>query len=194
MVTSNEKIGSSPSLGELLFSPESQDVTGSSENFAISSIDKAIWAARKVVEARTRISSRKALADSYKARIDMWLEKSNTEDNDSLRFFMNHLKPYAEREIAKQRKSKTLILPGVSLSLRKKPDRLEILNEDEVIAYCETFMPKAIVVKKSISKTVLKASILTGTLPPSVEFIPGEDELYVSEDSEEIVAKNQHVA
>ncbi len=173
---------SSPDLGELLFSPESIDVTTNAEDFSITSIEMATWAARKVIQARTRVAERKTLAERYKARIDQWVNDANKEDDDSTEFFMNHLKPFAEREIGKQRRSRTLHLPGAELCMRKKPDRIEILDEQEAIIYCEEYLPSALIIKKSLSKTVLKASMHSGELPPSVSFIPGEDELYVNAD------------
>lgn len=184
---------SSPSLGELLFSPENMDVTSEAEDFAVRSIEMAAWAARKVVDARARISARTELADRYKNRIDEWLKKSCSEDSESIEFFMSHLKPFAEREIGCQRRSRTVHLPGASLSLRKKPDRFEILDEAEAIAYCEESLPEVIVIKKQISKTALKQCLHKG-LPPSIAFVPGEDELHISADTAQSVSNDRHAA
>lgn len=184
---------SSPSLGELLFSPENMDVTSDDEDFGIHSIEMAAWAARKVLDARARISSRTELADQYKSRIEEWLKKASTEDSDSISFFMSHLKAYAEREIGRQRRSRTFHLPGASLSLRKKPDRFEILDELEAIAYCESSLPEALIIKKQISKAALKQCFHKG-LPPSITFVPGEDELYINADNAQCVSDDKHAA
>jgi hypothetical protein len=173
---------SSPDLGELLFCPEDYGIDTNAEGFRITGIDMAAWAARKVVAARERMATRKALADEYKARIELWLTKANAEDLDSSEFLTSHLRPFAETEIAKQRRSRTVQLPGASLSLRKKPDRVEILNEEELMGYCEAYYPEAIVIAKSISKAAISAKVHSGELPPAVSFIPGEDELYIKAD------------
>jgi hypothetical protein len=177
---------SSPDLGELLFCPEDYGIDTKDEGFRITSIDMASWAARKVVAARKRMATRRALADEYKARIERWVEKANAEDQNSSEFLTSTLRPFAEAEIATQRRSRTLQLPGAMVSLRKKPDRVEILNEVELMAYCEKYYPEAIVVTRSISKAAIMAKVKSGELPPAVSFIPGTDELYIKSDSEDV--------
>ena len=188
---------SSPDLGELLcFSGEGENSDGT-EPFSITTLEQASWAARKVVAARKRTADREALASQYIETIKSWLERANREDTESISFLTIHLKSYAEAEVAKQRRSKTVFLPGARLSLRKKPDRIEVVDENAVIAYCEGRFPEAIVVKRSVPKAALKLIITrTGELPPSVDYIPGEEELYIeSEELLQVAApSNTHIA
>jgi hypothetical protein len=181
---------SSPDLGELLFNEGESGIDTKAEDFRITSIDMAAWAARKVVAARERMAARTALSSQYKARIDRWLERANAEDRESAEFLTGHLRPFAESEIAKQRRSRTLQLPGATVSLRKKPDRVEILDESVLIAYCEENYPEALVVSKSVSKAAITARVRSGELPPAVDFIPGEDELYIKSDGEDTPREN----
>jgi hypothetical protein len=191
-LTSNR---SSPDLGELLAFSESTKVENNPERFSINSVELAAWAIRKIADSRARIQSRNELASLYKQKIETWLEKANAEDSESIDLLMGHLKPFAEVEIGNQRRSKTLVLPGGSISLRKKPDRLEILDEAETIEFCEKHLPEAIIIKKSVSKTAIKASLATtGCLPPSVKLILGESELSIAVDETPIIGAKQNAA
>lgn len=175
--------GSSPDLGELLCNSGTMDDSTSPEQFRISSLEQASWAARKVVSARRRIVDREALASRYIETIKAWLERANREDSESISFLTIHLKSFAEQEIATQRRSKTVFLPGARLSLRKKPDRIEIVDESRVITFCEERYPEAIVIKRSVPKAALKLIIArTGEIPPAVDYVPGSEELYIESD------------
>ncbi|PKL23542.1 MAG: hypothetical protein CVU43_16420 [Chloroflexi bacterium HGW-Chloroflexi-5] len=182
----------SPDLGEILFSEGQPMVSSDPATFTIQTIDVATWAARKVLSAQARILDRKVLATEYKKRIDAWLERASKEDEDSVGFLSGHLRVFTEQQVSVQRKSRSVALPGATLSLRKKPDRIEVLDEAELLAYCEASYPEAIVLTKSLSKTALKAMIKTGELPSSIELVPGEDEFYIRSDDDNPQAIGEH--
>ena len=116
----------SPDIGELLFSDaDAVMCDADEESFCINTAELANWAARRVVEHRERIKERREQAELYISRIQTWLDKAIAEDASSIDFLSSHLRPYVERELAKQRRSRTLLLPGSSLSLRKKPDKID---------------------------------------------------------------------
>ena len=174
---------SSPDLGELLVCPDELPAEG--EDFRITSVELAAWAARKVLAARTRMERRATLAAQYTQRIAAWLGKANADDRGSVEFLTSHLKPFAQSEIAKQRRLRTLHLPGAAVSLRKKPDRVDVFDPEALLAYCEASYPEALVVTTSVSTAKVLARIKKeGELPPGVDFSRGEDELYVRPDSE----------
>ena len=173
----------SPDLGELLVCPD--EMPTESEDFRITSIELASWASQKVLAARKRIAGRAALAAQYTNRIAAWLEKANAEDKGSVEFLLSHLKPFAQSEIAKQHRLRTLHLIGADISIRKKPDRVSVFDTDALLSYCEASYPEAVVVTKSVSKAKVLARIKKdGELPPGVDFCSGEDELYVRPDAE----------
>lgn len=186
---------SSPDLGELLFSEEDRyAIVPQDDSFCINTLELANWAARRIVEHRQNMKERKELAELYVARIQSWLDKANKEDVASTEFLTSHLRPFVERELAKQRHSKTIHLPSATLSMRKKPDRIEITDEIAALEYCEVYMPEAVVIRKSLSKTVLKAAVKQGELPTAVEFVPGENELYIDADTIAIAKETHHAA
>ena len=148
-------------------------------DFRVDTPDKASWAARKLLDAESRITRRTALAKEYKGRIDSWLERANKEDAESVDYLKGILRPYADLAVATQRTSRSVHLPGAVLSLRKKPDRVDVTEPDIAISYCETEHPEAVVIKKDVSKSVLKALLSRGTDIPGCRLESGRDELYV---------------
>jgi len=152
--------------------------------FRIDTADKASWAGRKIVEAEERIACQKATADEYKRRIDEWFERTIREDIASIDYLREMVKPFAISEIRSLKKGKTLKYFGVSISMRKLPDKAEIDDEEAVIAYCERHLPQAIETKKAIVRTYLKKALSEGYEIPGAELIPGTEELYISGEKE----------
>jgi hypothetical protein len=148
--------------------------------FVVDSIPKADWAVGRILDAQARIDSRSALASELHARVDSWLTKANTSDNDSIVYISSLLRPFAEVEIAKQHRSRSLYLPSGTAQLRKLPDRLSVDDAEAAISYCETQHPSAVIVKKEVSRTELKRLIFTdGEAIPGVTAELGSTELYI---------------
>jgi len=148
--------------------------------FIVNDPSKASWAIARILEAEAGIAQRSALAESYKARIDQWLDSANKQDIDSISYLSFLLEPYVKDEVAKLYKSRTLSLPTGTASLRKLPDRLEITDSTAALAYCEAEHPEAVIIKKELNKSILKDLILKQAEPiPGVEAELGPDKLYV---------------
>jgi phage host-nuclease inhibitor protein Gam len=146
----------------------------------LDNLSKASWAVSKILEAETRTARRAELAREFKTRIDAWLESANLQDNESIAYLSILLEPYVKDEVSKLHKSRTLSLPTGMASLRKLPDRLEITNGDEALAYCESEHPEAVIIKKELDKSILKDLILKQAEPiPGVDAELGTDKLYV---------------
>ena len=149
-------------------------------SFIIDDPSKASWAIARILEAEAGIAQRSSLAESFKARIDQWLDSANKQDNDSISYLSFLLEPYVKGEVAKLYKSRSLSLPTGTASLRKLPDRLEITDSSLALAYCETEHPEAVIIKKELNKSILKDLILTQAEPiPGVEAELGPDKLYI---------------
>jgi phage host-nuclease inhibitor protein Gam len=180
-----------PALATILFPDFPFQSSGTSdaeapatEPFKIDTMDKAAWAASKVLESQARIDQRSELARSYRARIDAWLDSANQADLDSVAFLTTLLRPYVETAIAQQHRSRTLLLVSATVSLRKLPDRLEITDSAAALAFCQVEHPEAVIVKKELSRSVLKKLALDGTAIPGVAMELGADELYVKPSTE----------
>jgi phage host-nuclease inhibitor protein Gam len=156
------------------------DETGGKEPFIIDNMPKATWATARILEAEERMAQRAALAKDYKARIDQWLALANQQDENSITSLSFLLEPYVKDEVTKLYKSRTLSLPTGTASLRKLPDRLEIVDNAAALAYCESEHPEAVIIKKELDKSILKDLILKQAEPvPGVEAELGLDRLYV---------------
>jgi len=162
------------------FSPPEPGSADSLPAFTIDTLSKADWAVAKILAAEDRISRRAELAAELHSRIDTWLTKSSTSDQESINYLTALVRPFAEAEIAKQRRSRSLLLPSGSASLRKLPDRLDIVDKDAALAYCQASYPEAVVVKMDLSKSVLRTLIFKENQPiPGVDAELGQDTLLI---------------
>ena len=168
-----------PELEEILM-PE---VSGEKEAFIVDNPEKAAWTARRIIEAEERVEQFTGLAKEYKKRIDAWFDKTVRDDRESIEHLKSLLRPFIEEEVSKQFKGKTIRYPGLSIQLRKKPDRIEITDKEIAISFCEANHEGAVIVKKDLSKTYLK-DLLTkkGEIIPGTVMVPGESELYFKDE------------
>jgi phage host-nuclease inhibitor protein Gam len=147
--------------------------------FAVDNDDKAAWAANKVLAAERRIQMRCDLAERYKARIDAWLADANSPDTASIDQFRCMLRPWLESNLRNAGRSRSVKLLSATIGLRKRPDRVEILDAERALEYCERSLPEVVVVKKDLSKTLLKAFLQNGREVPGTCLAEGEDEITI---------------
>ena len=172
--------GSLPSLSNVLFDftiPRAE--APAAEPFTVDSLSKASWVAARILEAQARTAQRAGLARSYKARIDSWLSDANASDNDSIDYLSSLLKPWVEFEVAKQRRSRSVLLPTATAQLRKLPDRIDIVDREAALSYCKENLPQLVITREDLSKTELKKAVFDGNAIPGVEAELGHDELYL---------------
>ena len=149
--------------------------------FLIDTQEKATWAARKILQAEGRINERSELAKSYKSRIDRWLAEANRRDEASIESLSSLLTPYLRDELAGSTKRRSIDLLGARLGFRKLPERIEVVDPEKAISYCETNHPEAVVVKKDLSRSELRRIALKGEFIPGVVLDGGTDRLYVKQ-------------
>ena len=170
-------------LEDILYAISNRPIPENSTQFTIDTIEMAAWAGRKILKAEKQIEELEGLRKTYTDAIDTWFSKAAKPHLDSWNYLRIILRPYVETEVRKQRKSKTLQLPGIAISLRKSPDRAVIQDEGKALSYCEKHLPKAIEIKKSLSKAILKETIISGGSVPGVDLETGMEELYFKGDS-----------
>lgn len=173
--------GSLPSLSNVLFDftiPSAE--APAAEPFTVDSLSKASWCASRILEAQARTAQRADLARSYKTRIDTWLSDANSADIDSIEYLSSLLKPWVEAEVAKQRRSRSVLLPTATAQLRKLPDRVDIVDAPSALSYLKANHPEAVIVREDISKSAVRSLIFTeGEAIPGIEAELGHDELYI---------------
>ncbi len=173
--------GPLPSLSSVIFDftiPGAE--APATEPFRVDSLSKASWCASRILEAQARTTQRSDLARSYKARIDAWLSDANAADLDSIEYLSGLLKPWVETEVAKQRRSRSVLLPTATAQLRKLPDRVDILDASTALSYLKANHPEAVIIREDISKSAVRSLIFTeGEAIPGIEAQLGHDELYL---------------
>jgi hypothetical protein len=148
--------------------------------FVVDTAAKADWTIGRVLGIEARMGRRAELAAELHSRVDAWLTKAQAPDQDSVDYLTGLLRPYVEAELALQRRSRTLSLPSGAAGLRRRPDRLELIDREAALAWCEEHAVEAVIVKKDLSKTELKKLVFErGEAVPGVDAALGSDELWI---------------
>ena len=72
--------------------------------WTIDSMEKADWALGKIAAARQKMQQNADYVQSQVEKLQIWLEKMNKEQQNSIDFFELKLAPYLESEIAGSKK------------------------------------------------------------------------------------------
>jgi hypothetical protein len=169
-----------PPLPDFIYGEEAET---QKEPFRVDDERKAAWACSRILAARRRIARRRELAEVYQTRILDWLTKANDPDESSAAFLEATLRPWVEETLATVGRSRSIRLPGAKVGFRKKPDRVELLDQDQILAFCREHQLEGIeVIKTEVSKTELKRHLVEGAQIPGAELVTGNDELTVSAD------------
>jgi len=162
------------------FSPPEPGSPDSLPSFTVDTLQKADWCVAKILAADSRISRRAELAAELHSRIDTWMTKSSSADQDSISYLTSLLRPFVEAELATVRRSRSLLLPSGTASLRKLPDRLDIVSQESAMAWAEINAPDAIITERKLVKSELKRLIFRqGEAIPGIDAELGRDELYI---------------
>jgi hypothetical protein len=149
------------------------------EGFSVDDQEKATWAAHRMLQAESRIEERSRLAKEYKLKIDSWLDKANQSDEATIETMRFLLTPYLRSELAGRKRRRSIDLLGAKLGFRKLPERVEVIDSEAAISFCESNHPEAVIVKKELSRSELRSIAQKGELIPGVVLDGGEDRLYV---------------
>lgn len=178
---SNAAIALPTNIDEIVFDGD-RDTTEAkrSEGFVVDTQDKATWAARRYLQAESRMKERDRLAKEYKAKIDSWLDRANRGDLDTTETMRALLTPYLQNELAGSTRKRSIDLLGVRIGFRKLPERVEIVDTAMALDFCEANHPEVVVVKKELSKSELRKTAQKGALIPGVVLDGGQDRLVVT--------------
>ena len=159
------------------------------KTFTVDSIEKATWAARKFIDAKTRIEKRLKQNDDFKAKIDLWSQRANSEDLSTVDFMKAILEPYAKELVKAQKRSKSLKLPEAMVTFRKSSETVDIIDEELALSFCELNHPRAVETKTVLSKPELKKLLKQGKIIPGVKLILGVEQMYIKDMEEK--SKNE---
>ena len=134
---------------------------GTADGFKPDTAEKAAWLT-------SRIQHHRAEAERIKQVLRREQERHERAEAGLLAAFGPDLEAFARQAIAAEggKRQKAVLPNGVALAFRKLPDALQIDDEATALAWADQAWPEAIVVKRSLSKTVLKEYMQdTGEIP-----------------------------
>jgi len=149
------------------------------QGFEVKDLQSADWCMTKMAMANTRIAEAETLREAAIEKINTWFENYTHDYQNTLEKMEEFLRPFVEERI-KDTKSKTLKMINGKASFRTMPEKIEILNEDELIEFAKKEnIP--VQVKESVYKTDVKKYIeSTGRIPECVRIIPGSEKFYIT--------------
>ena len=151
------------------------------EGFTVDSLEAAEWCLTKIGRAETEITRFETMAASLKARIDARLEEITKRHRDTCEHMTTLIRPWAELEIAKQGKVKSMKLLSGTVGFRQAPSSLVVTNETDAVMWLENeTLTDCVRVKKEVVKSAVKKVIEEkGIIPDGCELKAGEVRFYV---------------
>lgn len=169
-------------IDEDLF-PEEAEPRG----FSIDTLEKAEWALDKIGKAENRIQRFTELVAKRKTEMDARLAEVTKPDRETVSRMGEMIRPWAELEIAKAGKRKSMQLMGGEVGFRQSPARLEVDDPDAAVVALEAEHPECVRVKKEVAKTEVKKLIeSTGMMPAGVRLVAGEIRFYIEAGTKQI--------
>lgn len=77
-------------------------------------------------------------------------------DENTIESLSGLLTPCVAAELKHNGKRKSITLFGVTIVFRKQPEKVDIIDGESALSYCEAHHPESVIVKKELSKTELK--------------------------------------
>lgn len=130
------------------------------------------WMTRKIIELRAR-------AEAAKESYDATQRDIQREHAYLVKHYGRRFRDQLEKDLdAKGKRTKTINYATGSAGLRKQRDRVEIVDQDQAVAWAEMFAPDC--VKRSITgRTELKKRIEAGEDVLGVELVYGTHAVHV---------------
>lgn len=160
-----------------VFDDEAEEIVP--EGFVVKDLQTADWCMTKMAIANTRIAEAERLRDAAIARVHEWFENYTAEYNKTLEKMEEFLRPFVAEHI-KDTKSKTLKMINGKAGFRTTPEKIEIVNENELVEFAKKEnIP--VQIKESVHKKDIKEYIKkTGHIPGCVKVIPGSEKFYIT--------------
>jgi hypothetical protein len=129
---------------------------------------------RKIVEAR-------AYARHVKKWAEAELRRAEREEQFFIRTYGHQLEVWIRAELAKDRRSKCIRLPAGILGYRIEPKKLELKDDEKLMAWCRRSLPNALVVRTLIVRDVLTRYIQkTGKCPDGAAITGGRQQFHIA--------------
>lgn len=124
------------------------------EKFTVRDISSAEWCLKRIAWHQKHKADALAFVESEKAKLDEYLAKVNSEENGSIEYFIELLKPFAMEQLQGSKK-KTVTLPSGSLSFKKQSPEF-VKNDEELLAFAKESVPEFVKIKESVDWAEMK--------------------------------------
>ena len=167
----------SSSPGIALPADDTSDAPSVPPRFSVHDESSANWLVRRVVEAR-----------AYRDRVKQWAERELRRSEREESFFLSRhgceLDAWLRSRLATERgRRRSVNLPAGTVSYRRQPAKLVVVDEPQVVAWATNAYPDALetVVRQRLRRRVLTQHLeQTGELPPDgATFQSASDRLYI---------------
>lgn len=150
------------------------------EGFAIDSTDRAEWALSRIAHAEGEIAKKVAHYEAAVKRAQEWLLSDSKPHQRTIETMTELLRPWANLEVARNGKKKSVKLIGGEVGFRAGPARLEVTDEAAAVEWLKAGHPECIRVTFAIDKRETMQLIEKGgEVPPGVEVVAGEVRFHV---------------
>lgn len=154
--------------------------------FEVTDLQSAAWVLRKRHRALQRQADLRAVMEreiaEERARIEHDFEQSLRRAEQAVGWWAQYepqLRDVTMGELAGG-KARSVEVGGVRMGFRRKPARIDVLDEHLALAWARTHLPDAIAVKESVLKTPLKGH--EAELPDDAfAVVEAEDRFYIEE-------------
>lgn len=142
------------------------------ETFSVVDASSANWVVRKIIEAR-----------NYAERVKTWAEGEIKRAEQKEQFFLFHygrqLEEWAKAQIGGGRR-KCVKLPGGTVGFRTEPHKLDVADEQKLIAWCRRSLPDALRIETHVLKSIVKDHLQqTGEQPDGTSVTGGGQRFYI---------------
>lgn len=166
---------------------ECQELQADNERFAVTDDNKADWCLGKIAEAEKQKLEIIQYVEQKKAMLDAFAKNALAQQDGTINFMTNLLRPYVEEKVAGQKKQSIKLLNG-TCGLKTPKPKFEV-DEDKLLAWQKENKPEMVKVTEKANWGDLKKIVVVdgdkvvtedGEVVPGVTVVqPEEKEFYV---------------
>lgn len=143
--------------------------------FVIDNNGAADWALRKIAQKQAEMLANRRLAEDEILRITRWLEEVNRPLQHQADNLEALLVEYHRTLLTDDPKRKTVKLPAGNLVARKRPDGIEIVDDEKFREWAEAERHELLRISVEPNKSAIKQAVLKdGEVIPHVQPVMGD--------------------
>ena len=124
------------------------------ERFAVTDMSSAEWCLKRIAWHKKRKAAAEEFVANEQAKLQEYLAKVVSEENGSITYFEELLRPFALQQLDGSRK-KSVTLPSGTLSFKKAPPDYQ-KDDDALLTFVKNSTPEYLKVKEIVNWTEFK--------------------------------------